>query len=170
MEKFCVKIPCKSYARRWIELTFGDPAELSKNKILYNFFLSKLQKKSFRYDQLRYDAFAKYRDQINIKLSKDLFYRYGWELSRTDIVAFNMIIEKMTKAFMYKRVGIYHAIGHSLSASIEHFQETYEFTEGIWHKESIYRDCQRNLKAESKEIDEWISLIVKKMAGNEHYS
>ena len=102
----------------------------------------------------------KYTDEIDIKISKDDFYRYGWEISMTDNVAFNRMMELKTKILLYKTVGIYLSFGYSLIESIARFQEQYGFSEDIWPKESIYKDCQRNLNIHKKEIDECISKII----------
>ena len=166
MEKFLIKLPCKPYTRRWMELTFGDPAELSKDRMLYDIFRSKLRKKSFHYDYTKYNSLKKYTACIDIKITQDLFYRCGWELSRTDVVAFNKHIEQKTKLFMYHLVGLHKFSGHSLSESIDWFQATYGFPESIWQKDSIYRDCGRNLEASTKDIQNDMLTIIKKITNN----
>jgi hypothetical protein len=128
-----------------MELNFGNPAELSGNKLLYDLFINKLKRKVYRYDSTDYALLKKYTDSINIKIGRDSFYRYGWELSKTDTVAFNTTIEYLAKRFMYGAVVTSKAAGHSLSKSIDLFQEKYDFPESVWPKESIYRDCTRNL-------------------------
>lgn len=147
MEKFLVKIPCKSYVKRFMEINYGSPADLSKDKGLYLLFRSKLEKKSFRHEQI-YNTltFSKYSDEIDIKISRDDFYRHGWELSKTDIVNLNQILEGRTKMLMYTVVGSLIAMGIPRIQSIDYFQEKYMFPEDIWPRDSIERDCKRNLE------------------------
>lgn len=153
MEKFLVKIPCKSYVKRFIEINFGSPADLSKDKSLYNIFRSKLEKKSFRNESIfNTYAFSRYSEEISIKISRDDFYRLGWELSKTDIVSFNQILEGRAKMLMYTIVGALTSMGMPRTDSIDYFQEKYMFTEDIWPKDSIDRDCKRNLEISKNEI------------------
>lgn len=172
MSKFLVKIPCKPYVSRFMEINYGDPANLnsgkavdiSKDKYLYAEFRSKLEKKSFRHDNI-YNKLAlkRYSAEISIKITQDDFYRYGWELSKTDIVYLNRIFEGKVKILMYTVVGSHHAMGISLTDSINYFQDKFLFPEDIWPKESIYKDCQRNLCIEKNSISQNISELIDKI-------
>jgi hypothetical protein len=162
MEKFRIRFPCKPYIKRYVEIIFGNPAELSKDKILYDVFRSMLRKKSLRYDQSRYKTIGKYTDEIDIKISRDDFYRYGWELSRTDIVAFNAIMEGRAKLLLYETISLYRAFNYKLTESIALFQSKYEFTEEIWSFEAIRKDCQRNLKIHKGDMEKLIAEMIKK--------
>jgi len=162
MEKFTITIPCKPYVKRFVDLTFGNPAEISKDKELYQFFRAKLQKKSFKYDR-RYASFHKYTNEFTVKISVDDFYRHGWDFSATDIISINMMLERKTKALLYRVVGFYSAFGYSLTESIAYFQKEYAFTEAIWPFESIYKDCQRNLAIQRTEVLELLTKIIKRV-------
>ena len=163
MEKFQVNIVCKPYVRRFIELNYGSPAELSKDRDLYAYFRSKLHKKTFKNDKRYSSTLQKYSAEIAIKINRDDFYRYGWDLSATDMIAFNLMLERKTKDFLYNKVGIQIAFGSSLSESISSFQKKYGFTEDVWAKESIYKDCQRNLGINKVEIREYLSKMMGKL-------
>lgn len=172
MGKFLVKIPCKPYVKRFLEINFGDPdnlnsgkaVDISKDKALYAEFRSKLEKKSYRHELLfNTYAFKRYSDEINIKISQDDFYRFGWELSKTDIVYMNQVFEGRTKILMYTIVGSRVAMGISLTDSIDYFQDKFFFPEDIWPKESIYKDCQRNLDIEKNSISQSISELIDKI-------
>lgn len=172
MGKFLVKIPCKPYVKRFLEINFGDPdnlnsgkaVDISKDKALYAEFRSKLEKKSFRHEII-YNKLAlkRYSDEITIKITQDDFYRYGWELSKTDIVYLNRIFEGKAKILMYTVVGSHFAMGTSLTDSIDYFQDKFLFPEDIWPKESIYKDCQRNLEIEKNSISQNISEFIDKI-------
>lgn len=172
MSKFLVNFPCKPYVRRYLEINYGDSESLgsnraidiSKDKALYAEFQHKLKNKSFRFEsKLNTYAFERYSDEVNIKITQDDFYRYGWELTKTDIVYLNSIFEGRCKILMYMAVGIRVAIGMNLTNSIELFQDKYLFTEDIWPKDSIYKDCQRNLHINKNEIAESISEMIDKI-------
>lgn len=172
MGKFLVKIPCKPYVKRFLEINFGDPdnlnsgkaVDISKDKALYAEFRRKLEKKSYRHELLfNTYAFKRYSDEINIKISQDDFYRFGWELSKTDIVYMNQVFEGRTKILMYTIVGSRVAMGISLTDSIDYFQDKFFFPEDIWPKESIYKDCQRNLDIEKNSISQSISELIDKI-------
>ena len=159
MKKFRVILPCKPYVKRFIEQNFGNPADLSKDKDLYNEFRSRLKKQSVKYDH-RYINSERYSEEIEIRITQDDFYNFGWELSKTEIVTLNRKFEARAKTFLYTIVGVKHAMGVSLWDSIEYFQEKYDYPEAIWPKESIYKDCQRNLKIKKNVLSDNISSII----------
>lgn len=172
MGKFLVKIPCKPYVRRFLELNFGDPdnlnsgtaIDISKDKALYTELRMKLEKKSYRHDNV-YNrlALTRYSDEIAIRITQDDFYRYGWELSKTDIVYMNRLFEAKAKILMYAVVGSHLAMGTSLTDSIDYFQNRFFFPEDVWPKESIYKDCQRNLAIEKNAISQNLSHFIDKI-------
>jgi hypothetical protein len=163
MQKFRIKFPCKPYVRRYIELTFGNPAELSKDKVLYDIFVSKLRKKSFRYDRSSYHAQPQYSAEIEIKLGWDVFYRYGWELSQTDTTALNILMEGKAKQLLYETIRLYRAFNYKITESVTLFQERYGFPEAVWPAESIRKECMRNLKVHPDNMKELVAEIVKKV-------
>jgi hypothetical protein len=140
-------------------LTYGSQAEISKDKVLYAYLRSKMHRKTFKNDK-RYLLLKKYSSEITIKISTEDFYRHGWDFSLTDIVDINRMLEQKAKALLYKTVGIRCSFGNSLSESIALFQKEYEFTEDIWSFDSIYKDCQRNLKVFKGEMNELVSKYI----------
>jgi hypothetical protein len=160
MEKFVIKIPCKPYTRRYLELTFGKPCDLSADRHLYDFLTGRLKNKSYRYDKSAYQSLKKYTDETDIKISRDVFYRHGWELSRTDTVDFNIRIEHQAKLFMYGKIGMSKVLGYSLTESVLHFQEKYGFFENIWPAESILRDCRRNLNIPKGDMEKYLKIML----------
>lgn len=161
MEKFRVKFPCKPYVRRYMEITFGNPADLSKDKALHDIFRAKLRKTSFRYEK-RFANPDRYGAEIDIKISRDDFYRYGWELSATDTAALNSLIAGHAKTLLYKTVGLYMAFNYKLTECIGIFQTRYRFTEDVWPQDSIYKDCRRNLKVHRGDMNSLVAEYVKK--------
>lgn len=172
MSKFLVVFPCKPYVKRFLEINYGDAnhamtncsIDISKDKALYSEFQQRLKKKSLRFES-RYNtySFDRYASEAHIKISQDDFYRYGWELTKSDIVYLNTILEGRCKNLMYTYVGVRVAIGMSLTSSIDSFQEKFMFTEDVWQKDSIYKDCQRNLHINKNDIAENISSLIDKI-------
>lgn len=165
MSKFSIILPCKPYTKRFLELNYGNPVDFTKDKTLYPQFRKKLQRQNNRYEQ-RYQNcnFSRYTDSIEVKITRDDFYRNGWELSKTDLVNFNRDIESRTKIFMYVIVSTRMAFGMSLTDSISYFQDAYDFPEEIWPKESITKDCQRNLTITKNEVLNNISALIDKLS------
>jgi hypothetical protein len=65
---------------------------------------------------------------------------------------------------MYVIVSTRMAFGMSLTDSISYFQDAYDFPEDIWPKESIMKDCQRNLTVTKNEILNNISTLIDKLS------
>ena len=166
-QKYCVTLPCKPYVRRFMELNYGFPSKIT-DRILYDDLRSKLEKKSTRYDS-RYKDFKKYSDTIQIHINSDDFYRSGWELTHTNTVSFNRTMECRAKIFLYTIVGTRVSMGMNMSDAIEYFMKKFGFDEKVWSKESIYRDCVRNLAVERNECLLNISETIDKICMDRLY-
>jgi len=165
MSKFSINIPCKSYVKRFLELNYGSPVDFTKDKTVYPDLRKKLYRKNTRYDaRLEGCKHTRYTDIVEVKITRDDFYRYGWELSKTDTVDFNRQIEARAKLFMYVIISGRMAIGTSLTDSINYFQTNYNFPEEVWPSESINKDCQRNLKISKNDILSNISKQIDKLS------
>jgi len=164
MSKFTINIPCKPYVKRFLELNYGSPVDFTKDKTLYIEFRNKLMRPSTRYnncyDKLKFD---RYSETVSIKITESDFYQYGWDLSITDMVNFNVIIESRAKTFMYIIVGTRLSFGQYMTDCIGYFQQKYDFPETVWPKESMIKDCQRNLNITKNEIVNNISEMIDKI-------
>jgi len=160
-QKYTVTLPCKPYVKRFVELNYGSPAEIS-DRILYDDLRGKLEKKSTRYDS-RYKDFKKYTESIQIRIFSDDFYRNGWELTHTNIVSFNRTLEGRAKIFLYTMVGTRVSMGMNMTDAIDIFMKKYGFDDKTWPAESIYRDCIRNLTVEKNECLLNISETIDKI-------
>lgn len=150
---FTIQVPCKSYSRHFLELKFGTPVNLQKDKLLYKQLALCLEKNSDRYKK-RYEAlsFSNYTDIATILIKRPDFYKLGWDLTRTEIVEFNQAIELKAKSFMHSFIAPRVALGFSWTETILLFQEEYGFTEDIWTHEAIRKECQRNLNIDRGEL------------------
>ncbi len=84
---FFLELPVKPYIKQYIILNYGNPTNFSSNKFINERFRKCLIKPSHRYNNYyQKQAFSKYAESIKIILTQDEFYRYGWELSPSDII------------------------------------------------------------------------------------
>lgn len=147
---FTVELPVKPYVKQYITLNFGNPADFSTNKYINEGFRKCLIKPSKRYDSVyRKLSYQCHSQTIWIKISQDDFYRYGWELTTSDIIAFGKIIERQTKFLMRNMVSFYMTFMIERNAVLT-FQKNFGFTEDIWGYESIRKDYYRSVATGNK--------------------
>ena len=160
-EQYTITIPVKSYNKRFLILNYGEPANLTKNPRLNNFFRRCLKKPSLTYDNTHYKEISKrhYSEKIEILITESDFYRHGWELSRTDTIAFNREIEEITKFFMRNTIALYENLMPQKDAIIR-FQNQFGFHEDVWTYEAIKKDYFRNCVPHRVKI---LPEIIKKL-------
>ncbi len=143
-EKFIVNIPVKPYVKRFIEINYGLPADFSKHPRVNEFFLDKLKHPDTSRDRQYPDQLCTYTETLEVVISQHDFYKHGWELSKTDIVAFGKYFEDRAKLLMRLHVGSNHALGRPINVCIEEFQDDFCFDENVWKYEAIKKDFFRN--------------------------
>lgn len=141
---FTVQIIAKSYVKRFIDLCCGNPADLSKLPDINLFFLESLKKPEHFRDSMYKKEIRGYTEIIEVKISENYFYKYGWELSKTDIIIFGKKIENRIKLIMRIYVAIFYAIDYKLKDAIEEFQKEFYIPEDFWSYEAIKKDFYRN--------------------------
>lgn len=138
-----VTIPVKPYVKRFLTMNYGSPANLSANNDLHSFFRHCLKKRSNRFDKSYSNiTHNHYSERVEIFISEDDFYRYGWELTNTDVVAFGRKVEHMAKHFMHNTVAAYE-IALCQKDAIIRFQDSFGFSEDVWSFEAIKKDYYR---------------------------
>lgn len=140
---FTVQIPVKKYIRTYLVNNCGNPADLAQLPEIHDLFLNFL-----KYPKFHRDTHSKcnYADSIEIVISQDAFYRYGWELSKTDIVRFNQKCEAMIKFNSRQFIIANAAMGLPVSQCIREFQSTFQFPEDSFTFEAIKKDFDRHGK------------------------
>jgi transposase-like protein len=161
---FSLTIQCKPYVKRFLELNYGTPVNFIKDTSIYPLLRKKLERKSTRYDK-KFSGYKqnRYTSVVEIKITRDDFYRYGWELSLTDEVNFNREMEGRAKLFMYTIISTRIIFGMNLTDAIRYFQNRFEFPETVWPAETIEKDCKRNLTVQKNECIEYVSQIIDKI-------
>ena len=120
---FFLELPVKPYVKQYIVLNYGNPANFSSNKFINDRFRKCLTKPSRRNNPVyEKTAFCKYSESIKIILTQDDFYRYGWELSPTDIISFGKLMEHQAKFLMRNMISFYMTLMNERDAILT-FQE-----------------------------------------------
>jgi hypothetical protein len=141
MSKFTCQLPVKSYIKAYIENNCGHPAELSHLPDIKQLFISCLRNPRFNRDS---QAKCNYTHNLEILLSEDAFYRYGWELSNTDVVRFNQKCESIIKFNSRQFIAANASLGMPVSKCIREFQRTFNFSEDAFPFETIKKDFDRH--------------------------
>ncbi len=142
--KFFVHIPVKPYVARFLRLNFGYPINFCTDPASHKFLQNLLHKPDTSRDRQYPDQICTYTDEVEVIISEHDFYRYGWELTKTDTVAFGRYFENRAKTLMRNIVGVNVSAGLPLKTSILRFQERYGFDEDTWSYETIKKDFNRN--------------------------
>jgi len=142
--KFTVQIPVKPYVKKFIESNYGSPVNFACHPEEMLLFHHLLKEPSYRRDLYTNDLLTPYSEILEIFISEDEFYRYGWELSKTNVIVFGKFFETRAKFFMRNIVGVYRGLGLPIFRSIARFQKTFNFDEDAWKYESIKKDFYRH--------------------------
>ena len=130
--------------KRFLEINFGEPGDLSKDPLLQNILIQYLRKPNKR-DLARYDSRTiQYSELYRVRLSEFHYRKFGNSLTKPDVVSFCKMVEKRAKLFMRNLVGVNIALGLPIFIAINKFQEQYGFDEDTWAFESIKKDFYRN--------------------------
>jgi len=143
-QKFTVSIPVKPYVKRFLEINYGMPVDFTPDAQTNKFFTDLLRKPNTRFDNNYPEEICTYTHEVEVLISEDYFYRYGWELTKTNIVAFGKRFEDRAKTLMRSVVGVYHGIGLPFKNSITKFQDRFGFDEDTWTYQTIKKDFYRN--------------------------
>ena len=158
-----ITIPVKPYVKRFLEINYGDPVDFSHDSYYQAKVREMVRKPNSRRDKMYSDRLTNYSTFVKVMISEDDIYRYGCELTKTDIVRFGKLIEARAKFMMRLMVGLNIAIGRSIKNSILSFQDRYFFDENIWPYQSIKKDFFRNGTPHRINFDEEIFGKVEKI-------
>ena len=164
--KFEIELLTKPYVRQHIIFSYGNPADFSIEPEINDRFRRCLSKPSRRAEKIYEElSMSRYSTVTKVAIIEDDFYRYGWELTRTDTIAFGKFIERRAKFIMRTMVSFYSTMMMQRDAILK-FQKVFGYTEDTWPFESIKKDFDRygpvnkiNLTAEITEKIEKIILV-----------
>jgi hypothetical protein len=142
--RFYVNLQCKPYVKRFLEINFGNPADFTSDYTLKCMVRQSLKKPVTKDDKKYGSLSTRYTETLQIQISEDDFYRYGWELTKSDTVAFGREIEDRVKFMMRTLVAVNFSLNGSIKTSIFGFQKRFSFGEDIWPYDSIKKEFYRN--------------------------
>lgn len=139
--QFTVQIPVKKYIKAYLENNCGSPADLSHLPDIKDMFEGCLMFPRFNRDK---HIKCNYTDSVDIYISNDHFYRYGWQLSKTDTIRFNQKCEAFIKFNSRQFILANHSMGMPVSVCIREFQSIYQFDEDSFSFQTIKKDFERH--------------------------
>ena len=132
-DRFVCWLPCKPYVKQFLLYNFNAPDDtwteivnLSPDKELQNDFLSRLAKPG-RYEN-RYRNLARYTANVAVEIRRDDFYRYGWAMSNTEVVAFGSKVERRIKQMLFLYLDTHVSIGIRREYNRHGYRKTVENT------------------------------------------
>lgn len=103
---FSVRIPTKTYLRKFLEFELGKEVIAPGNHPVQKFFYIALEKKFYRY-QFNSITTA-YNDQLTVLVSVFTFYNLGNSISPTNVVILNNYIESLFDQALYRHMMEYY--------------------------------------------------------------
>jgi hypothetical protein len=140
---FYAIILVKPYVKRFIENNYGNPVDFRKSP-RENEMIKRMLKKPVHQHEKMYDTrLLRQSEVVEVMISDFEFYHYGWEISKTDTIAFGKYFEKNAKYLMRTVVGLYVSFGVPVEKAINMFQERFNLEEEYWPYDSIKKDFYR---------------------------
>ena len=140
-DNFSIEVPVKPYVKAYLENNCGSPVDLSMLQVVYVDFINYIKNPTLRTEAT---LVCNYTTAVKIIIPKDVFYRYGWELTKTDIIKLNNKIEGLVKFASRNFITTNKALGVPVAASIREFQILFSFTEDSFPFETIKKDFDRH--------------------------
>lgn len=160
-DTYIVEVIVKPYVARYLVNNCGNPIDLARIPKINSLFKSILRKTLLRHESLKMPDNSSY---VRIQISQDTFYRYGWELSRTDMMYFNSEIEREIKFIMRNYISMRAALGYSVASCIRDFQEWFNMPEDVWSYDAIKKDFDRHSRTRrNKDVETFLKSLDKKM-------
>jgi len=141
--KFFVSIPVKPYVKRYLEINYGSPVCFDDHPDEQKHLVSFLKKPNRRFDCKYSEELTKYTEYIEVIISRDDFMRHGFELSKTDIIAFGKRYEGTIKAVAKMYIQFKKGFTN-LKDSVLDFQKLYNLEDDHWDYESIKKEIDRH--------------------------
>ena len=152
MEIYTVKVAVKPYTKAYLENNYGNPADIRQDPELNDMVTMMLREGSTRLDKIISSNFPA---TVELRITKDTFFRYGFTLTKTETLKLNSFLEKRIKFLAHIHIAYHQSLGYSVAKCIRDFQETFGFPEDVWGYDSIKKDFDRNG-----------SLVQKRLIGN----
>lgn len=136
-----MSIAVKRYVRAYLENNFGTPVDIRREPELNDLVCLMLREGSTRLDKI---VSVNLPDTVELRVSKDTFFRYGFTFTKTETLRFNSFLEKRIKFYARTYIAYHCGLGTSVANCIRDFQNTFGFSEDVWPYDSIKKDFDRN--------------------------
>ena len=161
-QKFVIKVPVKTYVKRFLEINYGEPINFSENTKSHQFFKSLLQKTNTGFNKhTEFKPF--YPMVVEVEISEHDFEHFGWDFPFTGVVSFNRYFEKQAKMLMRNIIGVNVSLGMPIKTAIENFQFRFKFDEDVWKAESIKKDFYRYGKLDAVDFNNEIFKKIERI-------
>lgn len=168
-ERVAVWLPCKAYVKSYLLNNFNRPDEdwpeivnLSNDRVLHDALLSRLTRKTERYDK-RIKG-SSFNSRVAIEITRDEFYRNGWALTQTELMKYNALLESRVKSLLHTYVSILRVTGMSYADCIRRFRSKTHISELEWDTDSIRKELYRNsIKIDQSIMDDFLHKIEQKV-------
>ena len=138
-----VEIPVKPYIKNYLERYYGNPVNFSGVRGLNDFFNLLLEKQTKRRD--KQTTLRPYTRTVTVVITRDSFYRYGWEITSTSVISFNSLFEFIIKMRSRDKVEVRSKEANKkVAKAIRQLQIDFGFTEDDYSFDAIKKDIQRH--------------------------
>lgn len=167
IERWVVWIQCKGYTKKYLLSNFNSADDdwpeivnLASDKVLHRSFINHLTRSNHQRDKRISNK--RYPVTVPIEINKNIFNRYGWELTDTEQVEFNAEVEQRVKLILHTYVSMMSITGMSIKECIRRFRLATGINEFDWDEDSIRKEISRHCKVNGKEEFEQICKNITK--------
>ncbi|MCT4586648.1 MAG: hypothetical protein N4A71_02385 [Carboxylicivirga sp.] len=151
---FTVTIPVKPYIKQYLINNLGHPVDIARSDQFASTFFNLLSKENCIHQKTAGKVL------VIIKVSKDVFHRYGFNLTNARLKEFHSELERCIKFEMRNFIGLKTILGYSVAEAIRQFQEKKNYPEDIWSYEAIKKDIDRNTTIKRcNDVDDFLELM-----------
>ena len=133
-----IKIPCKSYVKKYLIARYGKKHTITRNSFL-GLFVSELLTKEFDPKQ----KYKSYEAEYEIEISEWMFKNIGHTISVKSMEAIGSSFYLIFREDLFEYVQLQLKKGVNASNAIKEFLNNYDIKEDELKFESIYRDYKR---------------------------
>lgn len=139
---YILKIECKAYIVQWLYAQYGHPCQFPATSEFRGYLQFLLGKQIKHYDSLPIN----YNDMLMIELSMDNFYRFGFEMSKTNTMMFNAFAEGLFKREFRMYVEMINTVKQvQIKDAILQFMNKYQIQEEHISFDGLKKDYYRNV-------------------------
>lgn len=141
MDIYLVTVAVKPYVKAYLENNYGCPADIRADAELNELVNMMLREGSTRLDKI---VTANFSATVDLRITKDAFFRHGFTFTKTETLKFNSLLENRIKFYVRTYIGYHHSLGDSVAKCIRDFQRKFGFPEDVWGYDSIKKDFDRH--------------------------